>query len=409
MTNGNTQATASINEAQRPNRIKRKIRKLKNDPKLFLKDSKAYVGARKTLYFTWAKLGSFALVVLASLFVIGYYGIVASPRYASQAQFVVKQAGANELSITGLAAIGSASPSTRDALIVQEYIQSIEMAQALDQELGLKAHYENTEWDWISRLAVDSTQEDYLNYFQQHITVEYNELSEILRIEVQAFTADFALQLATELIKISEQFINQLGIGMANSQLQYAEQEVSRTHDLLKQQQLKLIDFQNTYQLLSPDSQSGALVAAVNNLEAEIVAQETELKSLKAFMRKDAAEVKALEFRIAALRSQLTEEKAKLTSSDQNSLNKVAADFKAIELNTKLSGDLYASALTSLELVRAEAFTKLKYLLIVEQPRLAEEDSYPRRLYNIATWFVVLVLLYLVGRLTIAVIKEHRD
>ena len=144
MTNGNTQTIASINEAQGPNRIKRKIRKLKNDPKLFLKDSKAYVGARKTLYFTWAKLGSFALVVLASLFVIGYYGIVASPRYASQAQFVVKQAGANELSIPGLAAIGSASPSTRDALIVQEYIQSIEMAQALDQELGLKAHYENT-------------------------------------------------------------------------------------------------------------------------------------------------------------------------------------------------------------------------------------------------------------------------
>ncbi|MCL2914150.1 lipopolysaccharide biosynthesis protein [Shewanella corallii] len=396
-------------EEQKLSSAQRKLRKLKKDPKLFLVDSKAYVTTRKTLYLTWAKLGSFALVLLASMMVIGYYTLLASPRFASQTQFVVKQASDNEMPIPGLAAIGAASPSTRDALIIQEFVQSMEMAEALDKAVGLKAHYEDQAWDQFSRLKAGSTREEYLEYFQSRIRVEYNELSEILLVEVQAFTPEYALELANTLLSISEKFINQLGVNMANSQLQYAQREVDRSHEALKQQQVRLVEFQNTHKLISPDTQSGALLSAVHQLEAEIITQETELKSLQAYMRPDTAQVKALEYRIEALRQQLVQEKAKLTSSNQESLNKLAADFKEIELNTKLSADLYASALTSLEMARAEAVKKLKHLLIVEQPRLAQEDSYPKRQHSIVTWFVVLLLIYFVGRLTLAVIKEHRD
>lgn len=389
--------------------IQRKLRKLKRDPKLFLKDSKAYVTTRKTLYFTWAKMGSFALVVLASLLVVFYYTLGASPRYVSQVQFVVKQAGGNELNLGGLAAIAATSPSTRDALIIQEYVQSMEMAQALDKAVGLKAHYEDLAWDRISRLKSGSTQEEYLEYYQSRVKVEYDEMSEILRIEMQGFTSEFALELANAMLASSETFINQLGVSMANSQLKYAEQEVARSHELLKQQQIRLIEFQNTHKLISPDTQSGALLGAVHQLEAEIITQETELKSLQAYMRSDTAQVKALQFRIDALKEQLLHEKAKLTSADQASLNQLAADFKEIELNTKLSADLYASALTSLELARTEAAKKLKHLLIVEYPRLSQEQSYPKRLHSIFTWFAILLLSYFVGRLVIAIIKDHRD
>jgi len=389
--------------------MQRKLRKLKRDPKLFLVDSKAYLGTRKTLYLTWAKLGSFVLVLLASLLVVSYYTVIASPRYTSQVQFVVKQANDSELALPGLAAIGAASPSTRDALIIQEYIRSAEMAEALDNTVELKAHYEDPRWDALSRLTANSTQEEYLEHFQKRLTVKYDELSEILLVELQSYDPEYSLKLANQLLAISEQFINDLGENMANQQLKYAEQEVNRAHQLLSEQQIKLVAFQNTHQLLSPESQSGALLTAVHQLEAEIIAQETELKSLQAYMQPGTAEIRALEFRLDALRKQLIEEQRKLTNPEQPSLNQLSADFKAIELNTKLAADLYASALTSLELARTEAFKKLKYLLIVEYPRLAQEDTYPKRLHSIVTWFVVLLLLYFVGRLIVAVIKEHRD
>ncbi|MCF1432236.1 MAG: lipopolysaccharide biosynthesis protein [Shewanella sp.] len=389
--------------------LQRKLRKLKRDPKLFLVDSKAYVTTRKTLYLTWAKLGSFALVILASLLVVFYYTWGATPRYVSQVQFVVKQSGNSEIPLAGLAAIGASSPSMRDALILKQYIESPEMAMALNSKAGLKEHYESTQWDVISRLTTGSTQEEYVEYFLKHTKVNYDEMSEILKVEIQSFEPAYSLQLAQALISVSETFINQLGEDMAKQQLIYAEQEVDRAYQTLKAQQLELIAFQDKFELYSPEAQSTALVAAMNTLESEVIAVETELKSLSAYMQPDAAEVKAKQFKLNALKQQLAEEKVKLTKQDAASLNKVNIDFKDIELNTAMAADLYKSALTSLEMVRAEAFKKLKHLLIVEQPRLAQEESYPKRFHSIFTWFAILLLTYFVGRLVLAIIRDHRD
>ncbi|MCL1142324.1 lipopolysaccharide biosynthesis protein [Shewanella gaetbuli] len=389
--------------------MQRKIRKLKRDPKLFIADSKAYVGAKKTLYLTRAKLGSFIFVILASLFVIVYYGVIASPRYTSQVQFVVKEVTNNELPVMGLGAIGATSTNTRDALILQTFITSAEMALALDKELGLKEHYQSNQWDWISRLKADSTQEEFIEYYQDHIRVVYDDMSEVLNIEVQGFEIEFSLKLAEAVFSISETFINHLSKNMVNQQMEYAQSEVERAYAKLKSQQVNMLKFQNENTLYNPEVQSAALVEAVNQLESAIIDHKTQLKSLHAYMREDAAEIRSKEYEIKALEAQLVEEKLKLTNQDSEALNKVNIDYKDLELNTLLAADLYKSSLASLESVRAEAFNKLKYLLVVEHPRLAEQEKYPKRLYNIFTWFIALILIYLLGRLIASVIKEHKE
>lgn len=399
----------SQKKVQPLSKVERKIRKLRRNPKLFLADSKAYIHTRKTLYQTWAKLGSFALVIAASLLIVVYFSLIASPRYVSQAQFVVKQADQSHIPLMGLAAITGSSPTMRDALILQEYIRSPEMALALNTQVNLKQHYQADTWDIISRLSKDSSQEEYIAYFKQHIHVNYDEMSEILTIEVQAFTPEFALATTQALLKVSEQFINQLGESMAKQQLEYAKKEVNRAYDELKLQQVKLIAFQDEFSLFNPELQSASLLEAMNQLESQIIAKQAELKSLNAYMRSDASEIIAKQFQIEALTSQLAQEKQKLTQEDKPSLNKVSLRFKDIELNTTLAADLYQSSLITLEQMRSDAFKQLKHLLIIEYPRIAQDNQYPKRLYNIMTWFVVLLLLYLVGRLIIAIIKEHRE
>ena len=389
--------------------LQRKVRKLKRNPRQFLVESKGYAGARQAAYLAWAKLGSFALVLLLSLLVVFYYTLWASPRYVSEAQFVVKQAGSNELPLAGLAALGSVSSSMRDALVLQKYIESSAMAKALDEAVSLKAHYERSDWDVFSRLGAESTLEDYVKFYQQHISVMHDELSDVLYVEVQTFDAEYSLQVANALMSISEAFINNIGSKMAQEQMAYAQKEVERSYNVLREQQSSLIHFQDKFKLYNPEQQGGALVGAINELEGEIIRQQTEMKSLLAFMRDDAPEVKAKRIRIKALEQQLSEEKSKLTNEDKKSLNKINVDFQEIKLNTELASDLYKSSLAGLEQVRSEAYRKLKHLLIVEAPSLAEEDKYPRRLYSIFTWFVSLILIYLIGRLIYSIVKEHKE
>lgn len=397
------------NQAKEMGPVARKVQKLKRDPRQFVLDSKAYVKAQKTADFAWAKLGSFAFVLLASILVVFYYWVIASPRYVSETQFMVKQANSTESPFSGLAAIGSISGGMRDALVLKKYIESREMAVALDQAVSLKAHYERDDFDLISRLAHESTIEEYVEFYQNHISVLHDELSDVLYVEVQTYEANYSLQVAQTLLKLSENFINELGAKMAQEQVGYAQKEVERSYGELKKFQSDLVNFQDKFKLYNPEQQGGALVGAINELESEIIRQQTELKSLLAFMRDDAAEVKAKKIRINSLERQLAEEKNRLTNQDQQSLNKINVDFQEIKLNAELASDLYKTSLAGLESVRSEAYRKLKHLLVIENPALAEEDRYPRRIYNILTWFVCLVLLYLVARLILAIVKEHKE
>jgi capsular polysaccharide transport system permease protein len=389
--------------------MQRKLKKLQSKPLQFVKDSKAYDSAQKGVDYTWAKFGSFALVLLASALVVFYYTIIASPRYVSESQFVVKQASSTDAPVLGLAALGSVSSSMRDALILQKYIQSREMAVALDAAVSLKAHYQRSDWDSFSKLSSSASTEDYIKYYQDHVSINHDEMSDVLYVEVQSFDAQYSLTVANTLLQLSEQFINHLGSKMAQEQMAYAQKEVERSYKVLSENQSTLINFQDKFELYNPEQKSGALATAINGLEAQIIVQQTELKSLLAFMRDDAPEVKAKQIRVNALSQQLAEEKNRLTNNDKQSLNKINVSFNEIKLNTELALDLYKSSLVSLEGVRAEAYKKLKHLLVIEQPALAQQEKYPARLHSILTWFVCLILVYLIGRLLLSIVKEHKE
>lgn len=389
--------------------MQRKINKLKREPIKFVKDSVAYTAAQQTIDYTWAKLGSFALVLLASIFLVGYYTVVASPRYVSQSQFVVKQSNSNEISLSGLAGLGASTSSMRDSLILKNFIESREMALELDKAVSLKSHYMRHDWDAISRLNSDASMEAYVAYFQRHISVMHDEQSDILSIEIQTFDPQYSLQVMQQTLIICENFINNLGAKMALEQVNFAQKEVARSYKLLKDNQAALVAFQDKHKLYSPEQQGGALMTAVNSLEGDLIKEETELKSLQSFMRDDAPEVVAKTSRIKAMRSQLAEEKIKLTNHGDSGLNKLNVDFQEIRLNAELAADLYKGSLAGLEGIRAEAYRKLKHLLIIEHPAVPQEDKYPRRLYNIITWFAVLIMVYLIGRLIMTIVKEHRE
>ena len=196
---------------------------------------------------------------------------------------------------------------------------------------------------------------------------------------------------------------------MVTQQLDYAQQDVNRAYNELKKYQSELISFQDKFKLYNPEQQGSAIVSAMNALEGKIIEEETKLKSLSSFMRSDSADIKAINRNIDALKTQLAQEKNRLTNQEQQSLNKINLDFQEIKLNSQLAADLYKSTLASLELIRSDAFRTLKHLLVIEQPILAQENKYPRRLYSIFTWFIAMLLVYGVLKMVVAVIKEHKE
>ena len=215
--------------------------------------------------------------------------------------------------------------------------------------------------------------------------------------------------MSRQLLLISEEFINGLGDKMIREQLEYAQEAVTRAHGVLQEEQKKLLDFQDANRLYSPEQEGGAILQAVNNLQAQIIGEQAKLKNMLATMHDSIPAVKSQKDLIRSLEAQLQEEKKKLASPDAESFNKVTVEYGEIELEAALAADLYKSSLASLETIRAEAYQKLKHLLIIQYPALAEESKYPLRLYNIVTWSLVILVVYLLTILILAIVREHSE
>ncbi|HBD1574278.1 TPA: sugar transporter [Escherichia coli] len=386
----------------------RKLRKLKTKPKHFIIDSSGYRLAHRSWQQS-LKLGSFLWVIASFAIAVLYFGIVASDRYVSRADLVVKQADQIKMLPDALSMLGLGGSNHQDVLLIQDYLNSPDLLDKLDKELGIKAHYQNHKIDYFSRLPDDASREDFIQYYRDHLMLRLDELSGVLTIEFQAFDPAYGQRVVSLMLKESEGFINRLGHQVALEQLAFVEKEVDRAYQRVQDEKAKVLEFQNNHHLLSPESTSTAWLGVVSQIESELAQQQAQLKQLQSYMKDTAPAVVSVQARVDALNKQLEQEKARLTGVDKDAMNEVTARYMDVQTQATLAADLYKSGLVSLEQARVEAYRKLKHLLVVSQPTLAEDAEYPRRLYNLATIGVLLCLLYGLVVMGLATLREHQD
>lgn len=419
----NTDAAMAANvkisqRTKRQNRQERKARKQMGDAKNETDGKAATISFEKTASTSndekrnrrfWLR-SWFVTVLLPFALCCVYYGLIASDRYIGEAKVIVKQADSGGATEFGLALLGgSMSSGEKDAQLVRQYILSLDMMNQIDESLSLKEHYQNKNADILSRLWAGASQEEFLTYYRQHISVEYDQVSGVLAIQSQAFTPQFAQKIVEEVLNRSEKYINQISQRLANEQVNFVEKELERAAEHLRKSKQQILDFQEEYQLFNPEQESGAKLLMVNELEAQITRNKAELNNLRSYMNETAPDIVALKAKTASLENQLTIERQKLVGHKNNNFSEVNAKHADLLLDLEYATDLYKASLMSLEQARIEAYRKLKYLVVVDSPSLAEEPQLPRRIYNLVSILVVISLLYGALRIVYATIKEHRD
>ncbi len=388
--------------------LMRKLNKLKTKPKHFIVDSSGF----KLAHRSWKKslkLGSFLWVVGCFAIAALYFCVIVSDRYVSRAELVVKQADQIKMLPDALSMLGLGGSNHEDVLLIQDYLKSPDLLDKLDKELALKSHYQSHKIDYFSRLPENVSREEFIKYYRQHLSLHLDELSGVLTIELQAFDPAYGQRVVGLMLKESEGFINKLGHQVALEQLAFVEKEVDRAYQRVQTEKAKVLDFQNSHHLISPESTSSARLGVVSQIEAQLAQQQAQLKQLQSYMRDTAPAVVSVKTRVEALTEQLAQEQARLTGVDKDAMNEVTARYMDVQTQATLAADLYKTGLISLEQARVEAYRKLKHLLVVSQPTLAEDAEYPRRLYNLLTTGVLLCLLYGLIVMGLATLREHQD
>ncbi|WP_444898970.1 hypothetical protein ACJJIX_11850 [Microbulbifer sp. VAAC004] len=364
------------------------------------------------LHLPWY-YGFTMIVIVPIVCVSGYYLFWVTDRFVSTTQLIVKDTASSQGSSTGISfLIPSIGVDNQDTFLVVNYIQSLDMALYLDRELGLKNYYKSNQYDVFSRLSSDATQEEYLEYYRNHVDVSHDETNGIISIEMQAYEPIFARILVETVIQKSELFVNALSNQLANKQVDFVNNEVELSQRKLRNIKQDILDFQNSNNLVSPEELTKGISSIIQGLETRLAEERAKLTAAKSYLNTDSSQIISIQAEIGALENQIKVEKVRLVGiSDEKGeqrLNTLSAHFQNLELDLQFATDAYAASLKALESARMEASGKLKHLIVITRPSLAEEAEYPHKIYNLVSLTVILFLLYGVGIMVSASIRDHR-
>lgn len=349
-------------------------------------------------------------VILPLIIIVLYLCFFAKDRYESSSVLLVKQVGETaSFDTSGLSALlGVANTSGEDTNILKEYITSRDMVEKLDRKLNLrKAFIEKS--DPFFSLNSDATIEDLVQYFQNRVNVQLDEKTMMLQVASQGFTPQFSLKLNEEILNQSDAFINNISQGIATEQLKFAEKQVVDATQKLNQSRDALLAYQNKNEMFDPEAQAKAVSIIVAGLQSNLAQLTTEERTLLSYLNPDAPQVVAIRSQIAAVQKQIDDENAKLTSPNTKKLNTKVSDFEELKAQVTFATDLYKISLASLEKARLEASRKLKKLVVISTPRLAQDALYPRKVYISVTAFILLNILFGIGALIYSIVREHRE
>ncbi|MDR3345975.1 MAG: capsule biosynthesis protein [Campylobacteraceae bacterium] len=381
-----------------------KTSKLIKSPKRFFAD--AYykrIGA-------WF-LGKEFVAIVAAPFVLAifYYLFFAAERYVSESIISVKQANDAPSSTSGLAAIvGISSNSKEDTLYLREYIHSLDMLKLLEQKIDLRNIYSSQKRDFVYRLYDFMLQESFLEYYQSRVSIVFDDMSGLLKVDVEAFDADSAQRVADEILKQSELFVNELSHTMSKKQLEFAEIELKKAESRLSNAKNALLTFQNQYGIFNPIEQAQSQANLALEFESILSKKEAELAALSSYLQNSAPQILTLKSEIAALKQQITKEQKRVAARSQGSTNLLASQYQTLSVEAEFSQELYRLALGAVEQARIESTKQIKYLSVIQRPSKPETAKYPRKIYNLITMLAVLFLLYGITKLIKATIEDHK-
>ena len=352
------------------------------------------------------------MIVMPMIVAIVYFSFFALDRYVSTAQVAVRQVGNNDApAVPGLAIMLSGlNPTSREeTLFLREFLSSQDMLDVLERELDWSKHYAAQLRDPIYWLEDDAPQEDKLEYFRRVVRAHFDEQTGLLGVSVQAFEPKFANDTLQVMLGESERFVNELSHRMAREQMAFAQGELSKARENYELRREAMLEFQGKNSVLDAEATAKARGDIIVELEGNLTKERTTLKNMQSRLDNDTPQIRQQRNRIRALEQQLESETRRLVSQNTGSqFNVVASRYRSLTIDAAIAEETYKFAVSSVESARIEASKKLRSLIMVVSPNMAERPSYPERLYDLLTIFIGLMLLFGIVRFAVATIEDHR-
>ena len=356
-------------------------------------------------------LSFLVMVAVPVALAAAYLFFVAADQYVAEFRFALRSA---EPEPRDPAAFFQESPALSltllNSFIVAQYLASRAVVDDLTATLDLRAMFSRPEADWLARLDLPVSAEELVRYWKRQVDAFFDVTNGTIVVRARAFTREDALSLAEAILAASERLVNELSVRARRDTLHNAKEEVGRAEKRLKSALARVRDFRDEQGIIDPRKTADATTALAGRVRDELVRADTELSTLKHYMRQDAPSVKMLEARVQSLEAQRRSVESEVTDTERTlseALSRVMGTYEQLEAERTFAENAYQHALQALDRSRMNADRQQIYLATFVRPTLPEKALYPRRVLSLTVVFVVAFVVWGIGGLMFRSVRDH--
>ncbi|WP_294535477.1 hypothetical protein [uncultured Rhodoblastus sp.] len=343
----------------------------------------------------------FILTVVVPCFLSALYlFLIASDRYVSEAQFIVRSAsGSGYESAQTMVESRGLSKAKDETFVVGKYIESRDALDWLIRNEDLRSVFSRPEADFVNRFPnffTRDTRESYYKYYRRMVTSVIDESTGISTISVVAFTPEDAQRLAAALLRSAEDLINRINERAERDAVGYADKDVVRTHERVADVEHRLKLFRSEAGFVDAQHESAAALQTITRLSTELAQIQTSLQQHQT-LTPDSPALASLREKAKSYQDEILRRKL-ATAGDNVSIASKMDTYDELMLEKMIAEKALASAENNRLMAQQSATQQHLYLQTVVEPNVADIPTYPRRFLYFLLTFVCSVTIFVIIR-----------
>jgi capsular polysaccharide transport system permease protein len=335
----------------------------------------------------------------------------------SEAHYLVRAQGGTQTSGGGLAALlggggggglgGATGGGGAEANSVSDYLTSHDVVEVLNRRLNLVAIFRRPEADLLSRLWEETpTPETLLRFYQRQVDIYFDADTGITDLKVRTFRPADSYAIARTLLALGEQRVNEMNERSYRDAVQLADRQLNEARANLTQVQAQLTGFRQREQDVDPTNSANAQIQLNAELRGNLATLSAQRATTAATIGTNNPQFQALDRQVRSLQGQLAQQEGRLTGG-AGAIASGLGNYEQLRIQQGLLAKQYDAAAAAYETARQQAVRQQLYIVRVVDANMPVKSLYPKRAITLLTMFIVLTVLFGIGWLIAAGVREH--
>jgi capsular polysaccharide transport system permease protein len=227
-------------------------------------------------------------------------------------------------------------------------------------------------------------------------------------LSVHAFRPDDAYTIIRHLLEMGEQRVNTMNARSYEDAIAASRRQLGEAETALAAVQGDLTAFRQNRADVDPEGSSKAQIGLVSGLRANLAAAQAQLETTGAFVSHSSPQYVALSRQVRSLEAQLAAQSGRLAGDGgERTIAGNLGGYEDLRLRQEFAGKRYEAAAAALAQARERARRQQLYLVRVVEPNMPVKSLFPQRGKIVLTAFFALLLVYSIGWLIAAGVREH--